>query len=366
MNLKTDDMKKSLYLLFLVISIFGFSQSESKLEKQIIEVDRLAFLDPDSALIVAKKIEPKVTDDRLKSKLLLAKGSAYSVKHLSSTALKSGFEALETSQKAKDSVMMVNTLGFIGNQYYILKLNKKAINHLNRAETIIDFLKDASLNQMTANIYFVKALIYKDNLDPAFAITYFDKAIDTYNKIDDRSSVLNRNITKIQKGYALLDIAKLDEAEAIFNEVIRASELNKMSEITSYAKVGLALTYEKKKDYKGANAILLETEKQIGKSPNIGILTEVYDALSQNYLDQNNAEQYFNYNQKLEKNILENDDIETKSFSDLLKKNIESQNSEFDNNQNKFYLFIILIILFTIGSLFCIRKKLNLLKSSNL
>ncbi len=356
-------MKKSLYFLFLMLSVFGFSQSQNNLEKQITEVDRMAFVDPDSALVMVKKLEPKIDDSKLQSKLLLAKGSAYSVKHLSSAALKSGFEALDVSQKSQDSLMMVNTLGFIGNQYYILKLNRKAINYLNRAETIIDFLKDPSLNQMSANIYFVKALIYKDNLDPAFAITYFDKAINEYNKNNDRSSILNRNITRIQKGYSLIDIGKADEAEKLFLEVINEADRFKMSEVSNYAKVGLAITYDNKKDFLKANQILLDTEKKIGKTGNVGLLTEVYDALSQNYLNQNNAPQYFYYNQKLEKNLLTNDDVEKKSFSDLLRKNLETQNSEFDNNQKLFYLFVILIILFTIISLFYIRKKINVQKS---
>lgn len=357
-------MKKVLYLLFLIFSSFVFPQSENTLEKQITEVDRMAFVDPDSALVMVKKLEPKIDNDKLQSKLLLAKGSAYSVKHLSSAALKSGFEALDISQKSQDSLMMVNTLGFIGNQYYILKLNKKAINYLNRAETIIDFLKDASLNQMSANIYFVKALIYKDNLDPAFAITYFDKAINEYNKNKDRSSILNRNITKIQKGYSLIDIGKADEAEELFLNVIDESERYKMSEVSSYAKVGLAITYDNKKDFTKANRILLDTEKKIGNTGNVGLLTEVYDALSQNYLNQNDAPQYFSYNQKLEKNLLENDEIEKKSFSDLLRKNIETQNDEFDNNQKMFYLFAVLIILSSIIALFYINKKIRHLKSA--
>ena len=358
-------MNKSYYLLFLLCSFFAFSQSVSQLEKQITEVDRMAFRDPDSALVMVKKLEPKIDDDRLRSKLLLSKGSAYSVKHLSSAALKSGFEALDISQKARDSLTMVNALGFIGNQYYILKLNKKAINYLNRAETIIDFLKDPSLNQMSSNIYFVKALIYKDNLDPAFAITYFDKAINEYNKHKDRSSILNRNITKIQKGYSLIDIGKADEAEALFLEVIREADRYKMAEASNYAKVGLAITYDNRKDFLKANQVLLDTEKTIGQTSNVGLLTEVYDALSQNYLNQNNAPQYFFYNQKLEKNLLQNDGIEEKSFSDLLAKNLEMQTSELENDQRKFYLYLILIILITAVGLFYIKKRVKSLKLLN-
>lgn len=363
MNLKTDDMKKVLYLLFLVWAIFGFSQSEPKFEKQISEVDRMAFIDPDSALVMVKKLEPKIDDDKLQSKLLLAKGSAYSVKHLSSAALKAGFEALDISQRSQDSLMMVNTLGFIGNQYYILKLNKKAINYLNRAETIINFLKDGSLDQMSANIYFVKALIYKDNLDPEFAITYFDKAIYEYNKYNDRSSLLNKNITKIQKGYSLIDIGKADAAEFLFMEVIKASDRYKMSEVSNYAKVGLAITYDNRKDFVKANEVLRRTEQVIGNTGNVGLLTEVYDALSQNYLNQNNAPQYYFYNQKLEKNLLTNDEVEKKSFSDLLRKNVETQNDEFQYNQKMYYLFVVLIIILAVSSLFYILKKINTLKS---
>ena len=350
-----------------MISLFVFGQSENnaKLEEQITSADGMAFVNPDSALITLKKLEPKIDDGRLKSKLLLAKGNAYSVKHLSSEALRLGFESLNNSQKAKDSLMMISSLGFIGNQYYILKLNKKAINYLNRAETIIDYLNNNSLQQITANIYFVKALIYKDNLDPEFAIRYFDKAINEYKKSKDKSSLLNINITKMQKGYSLIDIGKTDEAESIFLEVVKEAEYYKISELYPYAKIGLAAAYESKKKFEKANKILLEAEKQIRNTSNIGMLTEVYDALSQNYLGQNNKEKYFYYNQKLENNLIKNDEIEKKSFSDLLHKNVGTQNSELKNNQKIFYLFIVLIFLFTFGSLFYIKKRINRLKMIN-
>ena len=260
---------------------------------------------------------------------------------------------------------MINSLGFIGNQYYILKLNKKAINYLNRAETIIDYLNDNSLQQVTANIYFVKALIYKDNLDPEFAIRYFDKAINEYNKSKDKSSLLNINITKMQKGYSLIEMGKSKEAEIIFTDVIRESEKNKIAEVYSYARIGLAASLEGQKDFIKANQILLETEKQIGKSQNIEMLTEIYDALSQNYLVQNNEKRYFFYNKKLENNLLKNDEIEKKSFSDLLDKNLEQQESEIENNQKLFWMFVILIFLTTFGSLFYIRKRIIHLKSLN-
>jgi hypothetical protein len=360
-------MKKLLFIFSWMISLVVFAQSENnvKLEEQITSADRMAFVNPDSALITLKKLEPKIDNGRLKSKLLLAKGSAYSVKHLSSDALKFGFESLNNSQKGKDSLMMINALGFIGNQYYILKLNKKAINYLNKAETIIDYLNDNSLQQVTANIYFVKALVYKDNLDSEFAIRYFDKAINEYKKSKDKSTLLNINITKIQKGYSLIDIGKADEAEAIFQEVIKEAERYKISEVYSYAKIGLAASYESKKEFQKANLILLETEKQIGNTENIGMLTEIYDALSQNYFSQNNKEQYFFYNQKLENILLKNEEIEKKSFSDLLEKNIESQDLEIENNQRLFGMFIILIFLIVFGSLFYIKKRVNQLKSVN-
>jgi len=354
-------MRKLLFILFWMISTFGFGQSEShiQLEQQITAADRMAFSNPDSALIALKKLEPKLDDDRLKSKFLLAKGSAYSVKHLSSDALRLGLAALNNSEKSKDSLMMINSLGFIGNQYYILKLNKKAINYLNRAETIIDYLNDNSLQQVTANIYFVKALIYKDNLDPEFAIRYFDKAINEYIKSKNKSILLNINITKIQKGYSLIDIGKAKEAEIIFSEVIRESEKNKIAEVYSYARIGLAASLESQKEFLKANQILLETEKQIGKSQDIGMLTEIYDALSQNYLGQNNENRYFFYNQKLENNLLKNEEIEKKSFSDLLDKNVELQNVELNNNRKLFYIFMILIFLFTFGSLFYINRRIK-------
>src|SRR6218665_339172 len=162
MNLKTNDMNRILYVLFLMTFFLGFSQSNIIMEQKITEAQSLSFIDPDSALIMAKKLEPKIHDDKLLSRLLLAKGSAYSVKHLSSTALKFGFEALDVSKRSKDSLMMINSLGFIGNQYYTLNLYKKALNYLSRAETIIGLYKNPSLNQISGNIYSVKGVIYKE------------------------------------------------------------------------------------------------------------------------------------------------------------------------------------------------------------
>lgn len=360
-------MQKSLFILFWIISTVACGQSEShiQLEKEISAADRMAFANPDSALVTLKRLEPKLDNERLKIKFLLAKGSAYSVKHLSSDALRLGLAALDKSEKSNDSLMIINSLGFIGNQYYILKLNKKAINYLNRAETIIDYLNDNSLRQVTANIYFVKALIYKDNLDPEFAIRYFDKAINEFNKSKDKSSLLNINITKMQKGYCLIEIGRPKEAETIFYDVIRESEKNKIAEVYPYARIGLAASLEGQKNFIKGNQILLETEKQIGKSQNIEMMTEIYDALSHNYLMQNDEERYFFYNQKFENSLLKNEEIEKKSFSDLLEKNIESQNLELKNNQNYFYFFVLLIFLITSVFLFYIKKSIKHLKLVN-
>lgn len=340
-----------------------YSQTDLELEDKIQEVDRLAFSNPDSALLVIQKLEAKIDDSRMKSKLLLAKGSAYSVKHLSSAAIKNGFDAYDIAQQAKDSLMMINSLGFIGNQYYILRLNKKAMNYLNRAEFNINQLNDNASNQAIANTYFVKALIYKDNLDPAFAIMYFDKAIKEYEKINSESSITNRNTTKIQKAYSLLDLKEPNKAEAIFLEVINEAQENNISEILSYAKIGLAITFENKKEFKRANEILRSVENQIGNSSNIGMLTEIYEALCQNYYDQNNSVQFYNYSKKLEKFLLLNHQNEIKSFAELANKNSETKETEFNNSQRLFYLYVFLIVFFGIVSLFFIYKKIIAVES---
>lgn len=359
-------MKKYCFLFFVLLGFLSFAQSgESVLEKEIAKIDRMAFTNPDSALLMTKKLEPKIENDRLKGQLLLAKGSAYSVMNLSSEALKAGFESLSLAEKSKDSLSMVNSLGFIGNQYYILKLNKKAINYLNRAETIIDMLRNPDMNNMIGNNYFVKALIYKDNLDTEFAIRYFDKAIDAYSNLKERSSLLNKNITKIQKGYSLIDLGKTDEARIIFEEVINEAEQYKIAEIYSYAQIGLAATYEAKKQFGKATGILLKTEKQVQNTSNIGMLTELYDALSNDYWNLQDAPKYFFYSQKLESSLLKNDKMESRSFSDLLKKNVDSKNSELKDNQNSFTFFIILIILSALIILFFIKKRIDVLKIAN-
>lgn len=356
-------MKKLAYI-FLVLIFSGINaQTDLDLENKIQEADRLAFSNPDSALLVIRKLEAKIDDDRLKSKLLLAKGSAYSVKHLSSAALKSGFEAYEISQKAKDSLMMINSLGFIGNQYYILRLNKKAMNYLNRAESNINQLNDKAANQAIANTYFVKALVYKDNLDPAFAIMYFDKAIKEYEKLRSESSITNKNTTKIQKAYSLLDLKEPDKAEAIFLEVIDEAQENNITEIVNYAKIGLAITFENRNEYIKANEILLSVEKQIGNSSNIGMLTEIYEALCQNYYDQNNAGQFYYYSKKLEKFLLQNNENEIKSFAELAIKNVETKETELNDSQRMFYLTVFLIVFGGIVSLFFIYRKIITVES---
>lgn len=354
-------------LIFVFLAIINFSsiyaQSAIGIEKEVSTVDQLAFSDPDSALVLIKKIESKLTEDRMRSKLLLAKGSALSIKHLSSAAIKAGSESYNIALKSKDSLMMIKSLGFLGNQYYILKFNKKAIYFLDQAETLLNRINDESFHQLSANIFFVKALIYKDNLDPAFAISYFNKAIAEYDKNKGSKNTVNINSAKIQIAYSLVDLKEIEKAKSIFLEVIADTKKNKNSEILSYAKVGLAVTYENKKEYNLANEILRSVEQQVKNSANINLLIETYDALTQNYYDQNKITEYDIYSKKLEKLLLQNDKNEKLSFVYLSSKNLDLQKSDYDANENLFYLYLLLIIAGGISFITLILTKIKKLKA---
>jgi len=353
-------MNKYLYIL-LFIGIYAHSQSYEKIDSMIMQADMMIFNDPDSALEMSNKIEPLAKNSDRLSSLLLVKGGAYSAKHLSADALKYGFEAYSIAEKSKDSTMMIKSLGFIGNQYYILQFGKKAINYLDKAEKLINMQPDiAAVHHINANIYFMKGLNYKDNLDSNFAIKYFDKAIQEYQKSEDpKRSIINMSIVEIQKAYCLMDINQLDDAEKLFLKVLQTTNKQKMTDIQSFTKIGLATLYDRKKEFVKANKLLMETQKEIGQTSNINMLVEVFDALSQNYLHQNNAEKYYYYSRKYAEITNQKELIDSQSISQLLKKTNENYSRENNLNERKFWLYLIFIISFSSLILIFLFRKSN-------
>lgn len=348
-------MNKVSIIFYVFLSGFFYSQKPN--EKTLADIDRISLQNPDSALILINKIEAKLTDNNLKSKLLISKGNAFSLKHLSSESLNSGFEAYNIANKSRDSLMMINSLCFIGNQYYIMKMNGKALNYLTRAERLIDLsASDDSVDYINANIFFVKGLIYKDKLDPVFALEYFDKAIDNYKKVDPKKSSYNLLITQIQKAYSLGDLNKTDEAQKILNETLISAGKEKLNEIENYAKIALANIATKSGNYEKSNDILLQVEKKLDQKENSLMFLEIEEAITNNFFLTKDLQNYSLYSLKYERSLLENEKKETKSLSDL--STVNSNFNEEETRENSKNLLIAVVFVITLFSvIFSILSK---------
>lgn len=336
-------MNKAVGIFLIFISVLFCAQKPT--EKTLAEIDRISLENPDSAIVLINRIESQLQNTNFKSRLLLSKGNAFSLKHLSSESLNSGFEAYEIAGKAKDSLMMINSLSFIGNQYYIIKMNSEALNYLTKAEKLIDRISgNKQLNYINANIFFVKGLIYKDKLDPNFALEYFNKAIDNYKKTDSEKSSYNMLITLIQKAYSLGDLNRVGEARKILELTIISSEKNNLKEVGNYAKIALATIATKSGDYEESNKILLEVEQKLDQKENSLMLLEIDEAMTSNYFLTKDLENYKVYSQKYEKSLLENEMKEAKSISDISVVNNNLIEKEKKESYRYFLLFLLIFI----------------------
>ncbi|UWX68360.1 hypothetical protein NZD85_07125 [Empedobacter stercoris] len=189
-------MRKILLMwLMLYGSFIGFAQSDSiKIKNLYEEAKTNVYKDPKQAI---KQIDVLINHSNINAKQLV---DIYFLKSTAYSNLRDNEKALEYLNKTYELVNVLENKGQkvaafhrISSIYHSLKLYDKSLVYLNEAEKTIQNLENRQEKlESVAYNYTVRGLIFKDLNNTNSAINYFNKAIRSYNQIEN-SFVANSN-----------------------------------------------------------------------------------------------------------------------------------------------------------------------------
>ena len=361
--------KKILFITaMLTVSLSG-AQSSKKMDSVIVQTSLLLYSNPQLAITKAKQLYTQNPDDsKVRISALVIIANSYNALQNYEKSIQYINRALVLAQETDDYINQIRTLGFLGSLYLNLEMNKKAWQYLDRADLVSkQHPVPESMSYLEGNIYLLKGLNYKHNLNCDFAITYFNKAIAKFkNNPNNNISKANIGQAYSQRGQCYFEMGNTIAADSSFNKAIAISEKNNTTALTADALLGKSKILALKKEDNQAIAMLNKALSYSLEGNARSVKTAIYKELSSYYLNIDSVELHRKY-QKLfienNKELIENNRI---SISQLNAK-INSQEDEIFQKDKANYKTIIVVILISIvflSSIFfiIISKKRNKLK----
>ncbi|KIX22428.1 hypothetical protein SY27_00820 [Flavobacterium sp. 316] len=365
-------MSKLYYFIVLLLlpnSALIFAQESVDYDKMLRSGTLLIYDNPDSAIIKGQKIvkESKNIDIQIQGLKLIS--DAYSSKRDYEKSLEYVIKATHLLSKSKNKLLKIKVIVKTGIQYHQLKIYDKALQYLDEGEQLsLQYpIKDSIYSSLGIN-YAVRGFIYKEKFNCDIAIDYFNKSLESFNKIKTKTVIANISIVQYNKGNCYLLSFDLESAKQNFNKAIKEASSIKANSLEAFALKGLAQAYTLEAKYNEA-ITTLERALLISSEVNDLILNqEIYKGLSNNYLAINNKEEFNKFHTKYlnTQNLIKLS--ERKSISDsLIEKKVET-NSQLNTQVSKYYffIFIALIFLFLSFIVFIIIRKKQKKEAKNL
>ncbi|MFT3796129.1 tetratricopeptide repeat protein [Flavobacterium sp.] len=330
---KFPDIRCLLLVLLSLLPIENRAQqskeTDSLLKIAVLEV----YNNPTRSIEIAQKIyKMPQTDSKLKIKSLMAMAQANVMLTRYEKTLENADEALRIAKETNDYNNQIVIHNFLGNHYFRLELKDKAWQSLKVAE---DLLRnhppaDSSIH-LKGNVYLLKGYLYADKLDCDYAIIYFDKAAESFEKATDKQlGKINLGVVYTHKGRCLLDNGKLKEAEQCFQKAVRISEESNNIGVNVFSRFSLSQVYAKQQQYARSNALLLETIDVAKEAKQMELIKEIYHQLSENYLSTNNLKMHAHYDKLYNLSLKDFDQSETQSVGKIAHK---ATDEVVDDNQ---------------------------------
>lgn len=365
-------MKSTLQFLFIFFSCVFYIQASTLVQgmddprQLIVKAKALVYTQPAEAVRLSEKALSMANgNSSIQMTSLIIAASAYAEKSDSDMAIKRLLQAKKIVDDKKDFINQIRILGLLGYQYQSMQMNEKARFYLDTAEQMsrLHSLPD-SLQYLKGNIYSIKALSYRDDLDCNFANKYFNKAIGIYKASKNKSlSTTNLSVTYIHKGYCFIEMQQLDSAVYVFRQaedLIRKNNLQR--DILVMQKTGLANVYFLRKDYSGSIRILdeaLEISKELSQ---IDLHTEIYKLLSENYLQVNDLKNYRHFNKLYTADLERMSESEKKSMDRTVYFQYNENENQLKNTMSQSVVYICIgigVIVFLIGMYLLKSYRMN-------
>lgn len=357
---------KSIQFIFTVTLLFCcssilFSQTKAEFDS-IFRMYTISIYDnPDRAIFVGDSIFKTVSNSDIKVKALMLISAGYSSKRNYQKSLEFSNRANELSKNSDDVLLRIKIVNKTAIQYQQLKIYEKTIQYLDEAEELILAypIRD-SVSFYLANNYIVRGLVYKERLNCEIGITFLDKGIKEYGRINNSNSIANSSIAHYNKGNCYVLLKDNEAAKLSFEESISLAKRISANSLLAFAQKGLAEVYTIEGRYQDALTVLNEA---LVASKSVGdlILNQgIYKGLSENYLALNNWENYQNYNLLYLQNRIKIKESERKSISNSLDEIKKEQKSKLDqllpSYQYGIYILIFLSLFIIISSILSYLK----------
>ena len=347
--------------LFFCCSSLLFSQTKTEFDSIFRMYTISIYENPDRAIFVGDSIFKAVSNSDIQVKALMLISAGYSSKRNYQKSLEFSNRANELSKNSNDALLRIKIVNKTAIQYQQLKIYEKTIQYLDEAEELILAypIRD-SVAFYLANNYIVRGLVYKERLNCEIGITFLDKGIKEYAKVNNSNSIANSSIAFYNKGNCYVLLKDNEAAKLSFEESISLAKKISANSLLAFAQKGLAEVYTIEGRYQDALDVLndaLVTSKSVGDL----ILNQgIYKGLSENYLALNNWENYQNYNQLYLQNRIKIKESERKSISTSLEEIKKEQKSKLDqllpSYQYGIYFLVFLSLLIIISSILSYLK----------
>lgn len=261
------------------------------------EARSLTFKNPQLAIVKANEAISATNDYHLKMSATLTIINCEMILNQSKKAIDDAKKNIVVASENKDFINEIILLSMIGNQYQQMYMNDEAKLYINKAETkMTQHVMPDSLSYIKGNLYNIKGILFKEDLNCDFALKYFDKALDVYKTIPANDAIkANELLIEIQKGFCYISLGRLDDGESSFQKVLEDPKIIFLGNNLYYAKVGKAIILTERKKYLESQ-VLLETipyDASLKQDPELEALLSLQKA--KNFLKTENLDQYLRF-----------------------------------------------------------------------
>ncbi|MCD9855175.1 hypothetical protein LUD75_10680 [Epilithonimonas sp. JDS] len=351
----------NILLIFLVFAVFGQNTEKNKNVKDATD---LIFTNPEKSALISTKMLHEAKDYASKVNALSKLVNAQMVLGEISEVIKNCNYGIEMAKKNNDKINQIRFLSMLGNQYQQINMNADAKKNLDAAENLMNAISvPKDLLFLQGNVYNVKGIVFKSELNCEFAIKYFDKALSVYNRLPkDNITVTNQLLIDVQKAFCLESIGKSKDAENLYIEVLD-SKNDGLGYNKYFASVGLVDIYLKRKDLDRAGHLLntIKVKDFVQYDPEL--TSAYYRLMAQNSYLRKKPKNYLYYFDKYNHSLLQI----SESQNEMIERLVINDNANFiqKSNNNVIWsfvtIFVLVVILSSLALLFYrFSKKLRL------
>ncbi|SHK73017.1 tetratricopeptide repeat protein [Epilithonimonas mollis] len=353
-------MRALLNIIMTLLAFIVFGQQKES-DKQLDEATNLIFTNPEKSARISTRMLQEAKDYPTRITALSKLVNAQMVLGDIGQVIVNCSKGIVMAKENKDTVNQIRFLSMLGNQYQQINMNADAKKNLDEAENLINSAplpKDLLFIQ--GNVYNVKGIVFKSELNCEFAIKYFDKALAVYNALPDEEVTLtNRLLIDIQKAHCLESIGKIQEAEQLYTEVLE-SKNNGLGYNRYFASVGLISIYLKRGELDKAGQLLKTINVNDFIQYDLELTSLYYRSMAEYSYLHKNYQSYLYYFDKYNQTLLNI----YKSRDEMIERLVINNTANFIQKTNNnimwnLVVIVLMIIIFTISSLFFYRFSIK-------